>query len=135
MKITMKTGAGGPRHDPYSCMEWTIHRANGTVVTLHSGLVTWVDVDGERTMDHQHASTEAGEDACIQRFEAIAGCSLRVLERAHARATNPPRRCPRCDAGYKKWRESSGYVGESMIWCGECGMMIWCEPVTKDMIE
>jgi hypothetical protein len=44
--VRVRTGREGPKHDPYSYTEITVTRLNGNVITMHSGLMTWLKFNG-----------------------------------------------------------------------------------------
>jgi len=74
--ITVKNGDEGPRHDPYSFVEYTVERKGKRKTTIHLGLVVWCKVEGrpvKKTMNEAKAR---------ERFARYVGWPLEEVERA-----------------------------------------------------
>jgi hypothetical protein len=110
--ITIETGTEGPRHDPYGWEEITVERSNGDCVTLHQGLVEWVQVNNSQQHGYQI-------ERCEKVFEFFAGCTSAIARKAHARYRS---RCRKC--GGREFHDQAGYPGESFLLCNNCGSVV-----------
>lgn len=116
-KITMRSGAEGPRHDPYHFEEITVDRQDGRKVTLHVGLGVWATAEGGPMRERTDSPQEA-----YHMFERYAGVSHHAMERAmHAL---PIRRIRQHPCGVKYLRDVNGYPGETLTVCEKCGDVI-----------
>jgi hypothetical protein len=109
--INIETGTEGPEHDPYGWREITVTRENGVVVTIHEGLGTWLDIDGRRVSEVH--------DDLEEIFEKFAGITPQVAERAYEKYTTMCRKC-----GSREQEAQSGYPGETLWICADCGAMV-----------
>jgi hypothetical protein len=128
-KLHLKTGTEGPRHDPYGYDELTFVSLLGRVVTLHSGLMNWLKVNGQI----MHPPTEEVNDIPLQErinripalyekmFYQLTGLTvkraLKIIENRDC-----PTRCPKCRS--KNLEQVDGYIGESLVICGECNTIV-----------
>ena len=108
--ITQRTGTEGPRHDPYSYTEITVQRPGKKTVTVHLGLMQFVQVGASAPV---HMSYELLD----QTFEALTGLTIKQAERALRRIEQQPYREHRKCGGYEY---TSGYPGETFCIC-KCG--------------
>jgi len=59
MRVHVKRGSEGPRHDPYSYTRITVTRWSGNIIVGHFGLGCWVEVNGYKIAENN--DTECGE--------------------------------------------------------------------------
>lgn len=111
--IDIKTGTEGPRHDPYGYEEITVTRPNGDVITLHQGLVEWVQVNNSQRHGNRRTAS------CRKVFEFFAGCTPEVARRAYERVQYTCKSCGRSDL-----RCVSGYPGETFNVCIHCDTVV-----------
>lgn len=115
--ITHRTGAGGPRHDPYGWTEWSITRKNGTVTwricSLGYARVTITTIDPPGKVSHEYNGDDE-IDRGLDLFEKLAGCTLRRLGKSYFRKFL---RCLKC--GSKNVSEEPGYP-ETLVVCNHC---------------
>lgn len=106
--ITYKSGAEGPKHDPYSYEEVSVHGRNGTT-TVHMGLAYWLSHNGVmQSLDNYFLP---------DRFEQLTGISPEVALRLYR--TLPYRRhAAKC--GGRDFASVDGYPGETLYVCGKC---------------
>lgn len=117
LKMRMRTGSEGPRHDPYSYTEYTVETPNAEVL-LHEGLAVFKEVNGERV------SAKSGDyDAAHAFFDCDlvkhTGFTLAQLERI---SRNAKSRCRK--GGYHDTYSESGYPGEEFEVCTKCGEVV-----------
>jgi len=89
LRIDIRRGSEGPRHDPYSFIGYRVETPDGRRIEYKSGLTTTLRVDGAeiaRSLDELDPST----DAIRLRFEALAGYDLDQLEHWHEFASEVP---------------------------------------------
>ncbi len=116
--ITIRSGAEGPRHDPYHYDEITVTNARGKF-TYHGGLGSWCEanafgrkwrVDGDKpaweTFVHHTGMTPYIAQVVVRRHE---NKTLTRKFREHK---------SRCN-GQIGWFD--GYPGESLCGCNKCG--------------
>ncbi len=127
--IAIETGSEGPKHDPYGWEEVTVTRSNGDEVTLHSGLGSWVAVNGERfayaqpiTLDLIDGEKEEWRLLC-KKFEEVAGCSPDAARKAYGRVRYT---CSKCGA-FDDVEEMQGFPGETLAKCRQCGCVVYCD--------
>lgn len=125
MKTTLdiRRGSEGPRHDPYSYEELILHRGDDEF-KLHIGLTVWFKINGREVKIDYDNPDEA--------WESYTEISICDFERAYYRVHGPKNKCPYCGSRNLEW--FSGYVGEDMESCGDCGKFLYCEPVTESMV-
>lgn len=116
--ITVKTGAEGPRHDPYHYEEMTVARPDGRVITVHLGLAVWADARWPNGMQR----TTDDETEVFTLFNEVAGVTYDVAEKAFHNL--PARRIRQHKCGTKHLFECAGYPGESFLICRACGDVI-----------
>ena len=75
--IRVRHGTEGPRHDPYSFVEITVTRLNGTVIVGHFGLLNWIKVN-EKEFPFRYISGDWDEpsNAAQRAFERESGISF-----------------------------------------------------------
>jgi hypothetical protein len=79
MKITVKTGVTGPKHDPYGTTTVIVATANHRVTHYSCGLgQIVVDVDGVEVISSLSGDDDAVADYAAQVFEKHAGISLQA---------------------------------------------------------
>lgn len=120
--IMMETGSEGPEHDPYGYSEITVSRNNGDKVTLHSGLIVWVEVNGKRSDLCSAARPDimnTPDEECVAIFERYAGVTPQVAERAYLRMQYVCKDC-----GVSDLESVSGYPGETFNVCRRCGNVV-----------
>lgn len=108
--ITYKSGAEGPKHDPYHYEELSIYGRNG-ITTVHLGLAYWVSSNGVRITDGEHN---------IQLntvFRQLTGIEIDVAMRLYR--TLPYRKHSK-KCGGRTFNNVSGYPGETLYICGKC---------------
>jgi len=124
--IEIETGSEGPRHDPYGWEEIKVTRSNGDEVTLHSGLSSWVDVNGER-FSYAVAIAFPNKDnewqLLCEKFEEFAGCSPAAAHKAYGRVRYS---CDKCGA-FDDVVEKSGFPGETIAACRQCGSVVYSD--------
>jgi hypothetical protein len=128
--VNKTSGTEGPKEDPYAFNEFTVEclKEDGTkdVFVIHSGLGMWL------TKNDQTVIEFAEDKEVVTLFETLTGLQYEDLDRLYDEIHGPK---DYCKCGSKNIVESSGYVGETMLFCGDCGAFIWGEPVTDAMIE
>jgi hypothetical protein len=141
--ISSRTGSEGPHWDPYSYTEYFVSqkwKLDDHIimidVVMHGGLSEWlsygISVDGVNVENKKDTHFENYEDM-IRRFEIVTGMTFAQVEDQIHRDRNPPRKCPSC--GSRKFEDSSGFVGETVMICAKCRDIVWMEEVTLSMIE
>lgn len=110
--IQIETGTEGPRHDPYGYEEITVTRPNGDRVTLHQGLVEWVQVNNSERRGYI-------TERCLEVFGFFAGCTPAIARRAYETYRS---RCRNC--GGRKFHAAAGYPGETFDICDNCGSVV-----------
>ena len=116
LRVQHRTGAEGPHHDPYSYDEWCVKTPKGEVV-LHSGLGTWMKVNGkELKQDNRFTYDEWEKYLHETAFEIYTGYTLPQLQRI---ATRIKSRCRKC--GGRSFHSEAGYPGEYFDVCDGCG--------------
>jgi hypothetical protein len=127
MRIHIKTGREGPRHDPYGYEEITVHRADGAHVTLHEGFGTWIEFKDARGMGNKldelnsaHRSVQAAlYQLILDRALGDAGISVEAARKAYRTLRS---RCRNC--GGRETCFAHGYPGESFELCVQCGHVV-----------
>ena len=115
LQVRAKTGAEGPRHDPYSFREYHVTIPHGCVV-LHEGLGTWLTFNRHRIEPPKGLSWEKQETWLrTDGFRELVGYSIEQLERMHRKLNA---RCPKCSG--KQFHTESGYPGETFEVCDCC---------------
>ncbi len=122
--LSKRTGAEGPKHDPYSYVEYIVETEEFTIV-LHTGLVEWLKADG------RIVKTEDKSITSPRLFEILTGIEAHKFDKYYNRIHGPMDRCSECN---KYLQSAKGYVGELMLFCPEHGIQ-WCEEVTEEMIR
>jgi hypothetical protein len=102
MRVEIRTGTEGPKHDPYGYQEITVHH-RGRVIMLHAGLGEYLEIDGVRCHENNHAAA---------RFAVEVGATPEDVEKWHERAKS---RC--CICGMREYRQERGYPGEMFTLC------------------
>lgn len=116
--VSIETGSEGPSHDPYGWREITVTRPNGVVVTIHEGLSYWLKTPEGVQIDYRPDEPER----LVRIFETYAGISPRTAERAYERYTTMCRKC-----GCREQRAQSGFPGETLYICADCGCVVHCD--------
>jgi hypothetical protein len=117
--IHIKTGAEGPRHDPYHYEEVTITRPNQHEIVYHCGaLVQWLEV---RANDRVLTSATDAAD-CREMFEQYVGVTYEAAVKAYR--SLPWRRLKAHPCGLTFIVDVNGYPGETLQVCGKCGHVI-----------
>lgn len=107
--IERRTGAEGPRHDPYGYTEIEyVHGGDKTV--WHEGLGCWVEHNGIRT-----GPAGFDESVLAAEFKACTGYTPWELERFLMRARE---RCRYC--GGRDFCSVAGFPGETLYVCTRC---------------
>jgi len=129
--ISRRSGSEGPRHDPYSYVEFKV-TINDAIFTLHMGLAEFLEVESPRgTIRVDNTNEHPNQVETL--FEDLSGVDLDQLEPWYDRVHGRPNRCPRC--GCRETVCHDGYVGEQIEVCAKCKKIVWCEPVSLAMIE
>ena len=115
MKIRITTGTEGPRHDPYGFEEITVER-DEMKVTAHFGLADYLELNGTRML---LSSTDI--EYIENMFTQLTGINFKQARRYFDRIENP-RRCRHC--GTKRFEWFSGFPGESLMMCVNCGRIV-----------
>ncbi len=132
-RLSLENSTEGPSEDPYSRDTYTV-RINGVDHSLIMGLITRYLVDGVYPqLDYQSDYVPYDEDHIISCWESEVGMSHDTFIKAYHRVHGQPSKCSSC--GGRKLTYSSGYAGEAIAGCSSCHKLVWCEPVTKAMIE
>ena len=113
--VDIRTGTEGPRHDPYGYEELTVTSERCGTVTLHTGLGTWLRVNGA-------CANEGDHNRCVKLFEWVCGITPQAARRAYERLRN---RCQKC--GGTDQRAQSGYPGETFYFCVRCDTVVRCD--------
>lgn len=77
-RLFCQTGAEGPLHDPYHYEERTV-TVNDRTYTLHTGLGTWLKVDGQKVGE------DLEEEWIIYRWEVLTGLTIEQFDRHYCR--------------------------------------------------
>jgi hypothetical protein len=112
--VSRRTGSEGPRHDPYSFVEYRVEgRLAGRRVsaTYHSGLGEWTEF--YRLVGNADRKFRFGDSDARAVFEAHIGVSVKALDRALEYV-------PRC-CSKPRYRTQRGFPGETFEVCGNCG--------------
>lgn len=119
LTVERRTGAEGPRNDPYSFEEYDVRTDQATVV-LHQGLGCWIQVNGsERECFYGDRETTESQQA----FARASGWTVQQIERIVRRASEAKWRC--CPAGgHHETHSVDGYPGESLEVCVKCGKVV-----------
>lgn len=112
-KLDMRNGTEGPRHDPYSFIEYIFEGEQK--VTLHLGLAEWVAVDGKKL----------GVPDPVEMFKVFTTFSPHQFEKAYQKLHGPKQRCPHCSGKSFDW--VSGYPRESLQICSSCENIVYCD--------
>lgn len=113
--IEVTHGTEGPRHDPYSYEEITVHGRNGPV-TLHTGLAVWCR--GQRS-----AVSDTEADAYVM-FTRLTGMTFQRAMRAYRRQEERPLREHNARCKGRDFECVGGYPGEYLTMCGTCGDVV-----------
>lgn len=108
--IEVREGSEGPKYDPYHYTEFRVTR-NSHSAKLHLGLVEWCKIDEELV-----PGGDCIHDRSVEAFEDFIGISLKSLQRAVNRFAAC---CAKPDP-----QGQSGYPGEMLIVCANCGKVI-----------
>lgn len=114
--VTVRNGTEGPRHDPYSYVEYTVTRPGFDTTIIHSGLDVWLQRGSERTN-----CTNVRIDMLNAMFEDACGFTFKQIERIVRKAEEARYRTHRSHGGVE-WH--SGYPGETFCMCLGCGECI-----------
>jgi len=111
LKVWVKSGSEGPRHDPYAYEELEVKTPQGHVI-LHNGLGTWlvnngVQIEVPPTNSEKWLRTEA--------FTKLTGYTTEQLGRIAWKLSS---RCRKC--GGREFYSASGYPGETFECCSNC---------------
>ena len=121
--ITVKSGAEGPRHDPYDWEELSVQRPNG-LWCYRTGALGYIEISRDggimfnasigimRRCDHT-------EQEAIDFFARMTGLTPVQWLRTEMRLS---KKCPLC--GAKGYHLVDGYPGEEMIICDGCENVI-----------
>jgi hypothetical protein len=115
--VIVKHGVEGPRYDPYSYTEVTMHR-DGRYATIHSGLGTWMTYNDGRVV----RKFDDPFKILRSKFEAVMGITPERARRIPDTIKN--RRYKYHPCGIKHMHGAEGYPGESLVVCGKCGDVI-----------
>ena len=122
LRVHLTTGAEGPRHDPYSYRELSVHAGRKKVV-LHEGLGEWLSVNGKKVeppkyLDKLDWQTREKVERVwrMDEFGNAVGYTVDQIERI-ARKLNS--RCREC--GGREFHSESGFPGETFECCSKCG--------------
>ena len=105
--IDLRNGTEGPRHDPYSFTEITVHGRAGEV-TIHAGLANWL---------RHNDKLITGEEKAALMFEKLTGLAPWTAEKIYH---NLPLRRHRAKCDSLIFEEVSGYPGETFTICTKC---------------
>lgn len=114
-RVLIAMGTEGPRHDPYGYTEYTVQRPNGDSVTLHEGLVVWIEVNSDRYDNVEY-------ERAVEMFTKVAGCSPKAAEKAYHRVMYT---CPKCQG--TELYGMPGLPGETIMFCVECDVVVCCD--------
>ena len=127
-RLRTKHGTEGPAYDPYAKDEYIV-TINGVIHNLIMGLGIRYLVDGvEAARDY----IPYDEEYVVSSWESAVGMTLETFDKAEHRINGPPTKCRHC--GSRNFEYFGGYVGETMMGCGSCHEILWCEEVTDAMI-
>lgn len=130
-KLRRKVGAEGPRSDPYGYEEITFTSTDGDLeVTIHSGLGDWIEARLVKT-DHRMRLREKPGISIDSLWEFWTGMTCKQTER-YVERLEYPNKCPNCKS--KKFTFSTGFAGEIIAFCVNCGRGIWSEDPTPYVI-
>ena len=115
LKVHVRIGSEGPRHDPYSYNELTVVQPHGTTV-LHNGLGVWLKSDDHDVQPPNYLSHDEREawlrDAA---FPMLTDFTVVQLERMARKLKS------RCKCGGKSFHSEEGFPGETFDVCNRCG--------------
>lgn len=119
----MTTGTEGPRHDPYSYIEYIVTR-DGKTTMLHAGLGEYVTRDDGKVI---HDTYGTGHARSI--FAELTGLTTTQFERAYDRIRS------RCSCGNRHLDATRGYPGETLYVCRRCNRVVSsdCAPLSSFM--
>ena len=113
IRISLKTGTEGPRHDPYSYEEVTIERGDSTT-TIHLGLAEYCKyTEGNKSLTIHRLPTDP-------MMLALCGLTLKQAKRILRKREEAKLRAHRSHGGME-W--SRGYPGEQLLIC-KCGDVV-----------
>jgi len=121
-RLSVRTGSEGPHHDPYGYKELTTEITVGghtNVVTLHSGLGTWVEVNGDK-IDHSSIQSwgdryEEGSAMLLTLFENLTGVAPKNFQKYLDQIQSHKKCCSK-----PVWNWERGYPGEYLLVCQNC---------------
>ena len=115
--VGIKHGSEGPRHDPYSYIEfrWT---KGDRVVVLHQGLANWVEVGG---IKHE-GSGATYQSLPVEIFEKETGLSVDEIYQAMHEGDGERVICEQCTSKDIEW--VNGHPGEKFLQCNSCGHVL-----------
>jgi hypothetical protein len=113
LRISVKTGSEGPRHDPYHYEEFTVER-NGAKFMEHCGLAHYVEMFEPGWAKPLHIDNPKGVGKACQ---AVTGFTLNEWRRFIHKRDNAKARQHR---GHDV-RSECGYPGEYFTICHTCG--------------
>lgn len=115
-KLFLQHGEEGPKYDPYSYMEMTVHR-KGKEVTLHSGFFYWVEINGQRVNEkHDNQGNTIVDPEVI--FEKETGLTAQTFMKYYDKIQNT------CKCGNRDTYASSGFPGETLYLCTKCNEVV-----------
>jgi hypothetical protein len=119
LRVVIKTGSEGPRHDPYSFKEITVTQPDGVTV-LHEGLGTWLRASGRKVTAPPALKYEEQEKWFHETaFVTLTGYKVEQLERIAAKIRS---RCRKC--GSREFVSQCGMPGEHFECCAKCGDIV-----------
>jgi len=115
LKVRLRTGSEGPRHDPYSYTELTVVQPHGTTV-LHNGLGVWLKSDDHDVKPPSYLGHDE-QEAWLRDtgFRTLTNYTVEQLERMARKLKS------RCKCGGKSFHSECGYPGETFDVCDSCG--------------
>lgn len=119
--ITHRDGCEGPKHDPYSYDEYTLHTRLGTV-TLHLGLAEYVIIELNDALKGVKLPLYHSEDRGIadETLRRLGFLPVKKIVKTYRRIKDANLRLhKRC--GGSQWE--LGFPGESILFC-KCGAVI-----------
>jgi hypothetical protein len=119
LRVSVKTGSEGPRHDPYAFKEITVVQPDGTTV-LHEGLGVWLRSSGRKVKPPASMKYEDQERWCRSTaFVTLTGYTIEQLERMNRKLKS---RCRKC--GSREVEYQNGFPGEHFECCAKCGNVL-----------
>lgn len=118
LRVDLRTGSEGPKHDPYHFEEYRI-RTPDTEVVVHLGLGDWVTVGKTQLELVGFTDKERAKFIREDVLKRVTGYTMTQLERI---ARKRSERCANCSG--KVFESVCGFPGEHLTMCSYCGHIV-----------